>query len=867
MSHGAGEPPVHCGPTARLASFGPANSSSLLAWTLLSNRTPGNVSGAGLAADSTLAEAVQFGGATPSGLTNETEVYDETTDQWTVLSDGTGSSPAPSPRTGLSLAGDPSTGVAVLFGGETNETSGLSANDTWVFDFANGSWTNVSSSSGPAPREDAAFAISPTLGVGLLFGGWNPDYQGTGEVTFSDTWELNLTTYHWTRVSVAAGSGPPALRGAMMDWDVAAGTFDTFGGCYPCTSTLWQFDPGAGEWAEEPSPSGTIPAPRMQGVWSYDPFLGADVLFGGTNGVSDFADTSLFFPPDNDWSTQSASGVPARFAASADWLDVAGNETLLMTGGNAGGTPFNGSWRLASTATLSVEVVNASDGSPIASAAVAAEPRASQTTNVEGYVNLTAFPSEEVALGVTAAGYAGNSSAFWLPPGTTTTVVVGLVGVAPATVDALVSNSTGTPLMGALVNLSLGGHLLAPGQRTNPTGWANFSGIPATEGEATAWAPGYHTGGRVALFASGEIVVVQLTLLALPLLEVHVTGLLPNGTVVPLANSSISLDGRFLGLTSGNGDLTTSTTAVGKQVLATSAPYFAPNTTTVELPVSGPVPAAVELTSDPPAILDLTVLNSETLLPVAVALINFTDTSPLPVLPPSFAEATIGGLLLGPILAGNYSLTAWSAGYEENSTVPTQWMRPAQIDPLTVLLTPAPKGVLDALVLDNATHDPIAGATVELSGVDILTLTSDAQGWANFSGLVAYSYEIVASATGYDSNETNIALGVGQILPRFPINLTRATSGSASGGQNNVALLPPNALTIWPLLLLPLAALALALVYLTMLRAPVAAPGKPSGPPDPTAPAEERKGFWRRLRRNPPPEGGPEPTGTGSART
>jgi hypothetical protein len=822
------------------------------------------MSGAGLATDSTLAEAVQFGGTTPSGLTNETDVYDETTNHWTLLSDGTGSYTVPSPRTGLSLAGDPSTGVAVLFGGETNLASGRSANDTWVFDFTDGSWMNVSNSIAPASREDAAFAIDPSRGLGLLFGGWNPDYQGTGEVTFSDTWELNLTTYVWTRVGVTPGSGPSALHGAMMDWDAGAGTFDLFGGCYPCSSSLWQFDPVTSGWGAEPLPSGTIPAPRMQGAWSYDPALAADVLFGGTDGLAVYADTTLFFPVGDDWSVQSAPGVPARFAASADWLNVTGNETLLLTGGTGGTVPFNGSWRLASTASLSVQVVNATDGSPILGASVGAAPQGNHTTNDGGYVNLTDFPSEEVTLSATAPGFAGNETSLWVSPGSATFVVIGLYGVAPASVDALVADVNGTPEMGALVNLSIGGHLVGPGQTTDATGWSNFTDVPASEGTVTAWAPGDHTATNKTLFASGQVVLVHLTLLGLALLEVHVTGLLPNGTVAPLGNVSVDLDNRLLGLTLGDGELTVPTTAFGTQVLTASAPYFGPNTTTVDLPFSGPAPAAVQLVSDPAAIIDLTVLDSHTLLPVPIALINFTDTSPLPVLPTTFKESTTRGLLLGPVLAANYTLTAWSAGYEQNSTIPSQWMRPGQIDPLTVFLTPAPLCGLDTLVLENTTHAPIAGATVALVGVG--ALTSNAGGWANFSALVTNLYEVVASASGYDSNETALTLAPGQFILRFPINLTRATVGVAPGGQNSVAILPPNSVSIWPLLLLPLAALAVAVLYLTMLRAPEAAPSEPTVPPESPSSVEGSGRFWRRLRRRRPPQGETDATATGSAR-
>ncbi|MCI4373292.1 MAG: carboxypeptidase-like regulatory domain-containing protein, partial [Thermoplasmata archaeon] len=844
-TNGALTPSVACTTADPHRHPGPENASSLIDWTQLSGVTPGNVSGAGLAIDSSRAEAVQFGGSRPSGLTNQTLEYNETSNQWTPLQYGPGfpSSAVPSPRTGLAFAADASTGVAVLFGGESNLADGLAVNDTWEFHFANGSWTNVTGTSGPAPREDAAFAIDPAIGIGLLFGGWDTDYQGAGQVTFSDTWEYFLTNHTWMRVTVAPGSGPAALHGSAMAWDPAVGEFDLFGGCYPCSNNIWQFDPTTLTWAEASATAGPLPTPRMQGVWSYDPSLFGDVLFGGTDGVSVFSDTSVYLAGANTWSSQSAAGIPGRFAASADWFNVTGNETLLLTGGTAGTVPFGGAWRLAATASLTVQVVNASDESPIPLASVETGLRAAATTDADGFVNLTDLPSEEVVLNVTAPGYAESLTARWVAPGSSTTVVIGLTGVASATVDAHIRTVTGRPVAGALVNLTAGAHALNRENTSDRFGWANFSFVPAAEGFATAWAPANHTTSVATLFGAGGTVIVNLTLIPLAVLEAHVTGLLPNGTIAPLGNASVALDGSLIGLTGGNGYLNASSTGFGNLLLTASAAYFSTITVAVDLPVSGAIPAAVQLVSAPPADLDLTVLNSQTLVPIPVALINFTDRSPLPTLPPRFSEATARGLLLGPVLAGNYTLTAWSVGYEENTAIPPQWMQPSLIDSLTVLLTPAPKSELDSLILDNATHDPISGASVALVGVE--TLTSTAAGWANFSGLDAGSYEIVASASGYDSNQTNVPLAAGQTIHRFPINLTRAATGSSPGGQNNLAILPPDAVSVWPLLLLPLAAFALAVLYLTILRAPEAAPVRPTEIPGPASVAAPPPGLWR----------------------
>ena len=841
-----------CPSAPRSSSLGPENSTSLLTWTSLFDRYPVNVTGAGMVADSSLALAVQFGGDTATGLTNSTLEYNEASDTWTALAEPPGA--VPSARAGFAFASDAATGEAVLFGGETNAGTGLSANDTWLFNFSSGTWRNVTGPVAPAPRQDAAFSIDPTLGVGLLFGGSDPDYQGTGEVTFSDTWEFNLSTDVWSRVTVPSGTGPPAVYGAGMTWDPSTQTFELFGGCYPCSDRVWQFSPLTADWAVLEPGGGTVPAPRMESVWVYDPFLQGDVLFGGTDGSTVYGDTTIFLPLSNSWSTQQAAGAPdARYGASAAWFDVYGNETLLMSGGSAAGNLFNGTWRLASPASLSVRVEAASGAVPIEYAVVRTGVVSSGITNAQGYSNTTGLPSEEITLNVSAAGFQTFIESLWLPPGQSTVFSVLLSGVAPAAVEVHVALSSGVPFVGALVNVTVGDRPVTPGLMTDQYGWANYSSVPAFEGTATAWAPGFHTASVAGNFGPGQTVVERLVLTPLTLLEIRVLGELPNGTVVRLQNASVLLNSDLLGLSGPTGELNVSTTDLGSELLTATAPYFGPNTTDVLVPPTGVAPATIELRSAPPGDLDLTVVSAQTLQQVSSAQLNFTVTPPVVDSPAKFSESAARGVLLTPFLAGNYTLTAWAPGFQENRTVPPQWLQPGILDSLTVALTPVPEGAIHSLILDNASHQPIGSASVVL--VSIGTLLSDTQGWANFSSLSAGTYEIIASATGYDTNQSTLALSAGEVLPRYAINLTRAHSGPSPGGQNNLALLPPDATSVWPLLLLPGVALVLAAVYLTILRAPAAPVPEVPVPAAPPAGRSRRAGFWGRLRPERPPKG------------
>jgi Carboxypeptidase regulatory-like domain/Galactose oxidase, central domain len=841
------EPSTAC-PAGRIPSEHPsAGSGTLFAWSELNDLLPTNVSGAGLATDSDLSQAVQFGGWTRTGLSNATQVYDEQDDQWSAIAYGggpSGGSAPPSARADFGFAGDPADGTAVLFGGNVGANLSLDVNDTWVFNFSTDGWRNVSQLVAPNPRQDPAFAIDPAEGIALLFGGWDPDYQGSGQETFSDTWELNLSTSSWSRIATGEGPTPPALQGAKMDWDPIAGTFDLFGGCYPCSSALWQWDPTTMEWSQLLSPSGMPPSPRMESVWVFDPDLNADVLFGGTNGVSVFGDLSIYIPSDDTWAAEATSRTPApRAEASADWLAVPGNSTLLMTGGRNANQTYDGTWRLGLAGTVEVVVENGSSNALVPDALVASNLDGTQTTDAAGGVEFTGLPSAELEVNVSAPGYNSTTAGRWVVPGATTTLRVDLAWIPPAIVDTLVTQG-GLPVDGARVNLSLENAALGPSEITGPSGWSNRTDVPAFEGIVTAWFPGEHANSTRVDFLSGEVTVVRLTLIPLLELDVVVEGSLPNGTLSPLLNASVTVNDLYFGLTDATGHVVAPTSYAGREVVGASAPYFVSNSSAASLPSTGTLALTIVLTSVPPGYLDLNVFSTETLSLVPNARLTFTETPALPVGPVVFDRVAATGSLLLTLLAGNYTLAATAPGYTVNRSIPLEWITPGQINSLLILLSPVPRAVLDTLVLDNATHRPLAGANVSLEGFGYRT--TDALGWANFSSLAADGYTLVASAAGYETNVTGVVLNPGQVVAQFPVNLTPAGSPSGPGGSGDLSLLAPSGDSIWALLLLPLGALALAVLYLTMLRAPEAArsvrggvAGEPPESPTPTA-------RWRR---------------------
>jgi len=375
--------------------------SHALDWAAAQAPPNGGMEGAGLASDSPNGTAVLFGGQSLGVLDSSTQVYNETTNSWTFLHP----SSSPAPRSYFAFGADPSTRVAVLFGGIVNASSLQVDNSTWVYQFENETWVNVSASVAPEPREDSAFAIDPTAGYGLLYGGWNQDYSPTSSITYSDLWRFTLSTDSWSRVLPAPASPlPPPLHGARFTWDPVANEFDLFGGCYPCSNVVWQFSPVTGVWSEVSAPSGTLPGARADSSWNWDPVNQADVLFGGTSSAVSFGDTFEFLPTGDHWTEIEPTVAPsARFASASAWLNVTGNETLLLSGGNTS-LPVPDLWRLAPTSNLSIRVVDFDNDSPISGANVSVDGLPPLPTNQIGYLNLTQLNATETFLNVTKLG-------------------------------------------------------------------------------------------------------------------------------------------------------------------------------------------------------------------------------------------------------------------------------------------------------------------------------------------------------------------------------------------------------------------------------------------------------------------------------
>jgi hypothetical protein len=239
------------------------------------------------------------------------------------------SATSPVARCCEAMAFDPTTNSTLLFGGVQGYYSTLG--DTWQL--AGGTWSQLTPSNSPPAREGPAMAFDPATGTIVLFGG-SSGLFGAGCCDLNDTWVWDGN--NWTQINTP---GPPARRfdGQGMVYDANSGTVILFGGIVQGNTYLgdtWAWNGVSQTWtllspASSPSPRG--------GHGMTNDRAGNVLLFGGTNGTANSADTWLW--NGTTWQQLSPSVAPPARSGHAMVFDPDLNEVVLF-----GGYGLNDTW-------------------------------------------------------------------------------------------------------------------------------------------------------------------------------------------------------------------------------------------------------------------------------------------------------------------------------------------------------------------------------------------------------------------------------------------------------------------------------------------------------------------------------------------
>lgn len=207
-------------------------------------------------------------------FSQKTWEYDGNT--WT---DRTPASPALSPagRRSFAFAFDPVRGVAILFGGD----NGAALGDTWEWDSAARSWTQLSPTHSPVGETRIDMAYEATLGM-VLF---TQHYVAPSVIT--ETWVWNGSG--WIKQTPAADPG--RRDWAELIYDTSMQKVILMGGYnYQIgapSADIWVWDPlaaGGATWYEVSSQ----PMNRNYHAMAYDSNRNETILFGGSKRISTY---------------------------------------------------------------------------------------------------------------------------------------------------------------------------------------------------------------------------------------------------------------------------------------------------------------------------------------------------------------------------------------------------------------------------------------------------------------------------------------------------------------------------------------------------------------------------------------------------
>ena len=294
-------------------------------WTDLAPATnPGARFGPYYSFDQASGKFILFGGFVATGNLVDTWAYDYAANTWTDLNSVNEPSP---PRTlGKGMVYDPIIQKSVLFGG----IASVLLDETWVFDYASNSWSQLTPASDPGIRTSHGMAYDSGAQVIILFGGDDGSFK-------DDTWQYTPHEFVFVNWGLLSPTGSPeARRGTPLVYDSANRKTILFSG-FPADADTWVYDQPTNTWTEVTPLSS--PSQRWGHKMVYDPVTEKVIMFGGTSGGSE---TWTYNYKTNTWTEVTPSVSPSARRGHTLVYDTV-NQVVLMQGG------YSGSFALADT--------------------------------------------------------------------------------------------------------------------------------------------------------------------------------------------------------------------------------------------------------------------------------------------------------------------------------------------------------------------------------------------------------------------------------------------------------------------------------------------------------------------------------------
>jgi RHS repeat-associated protein len=297
-----------------------------LTWTQkCSPSVPRASNGANMAYDAARQQIVLFGGydQNTNTISSETWIWDGTS--WAQRFPQA----SPPARTSFAMTYDAARNQILMFGGAIGPAI---ANDTWVWDGAN--WTQKFPATSPPPRAHASLVFDTQLQKAILIDGSNGSPN-----SYDEAWAWDGT--NWSLVAP-----PPTARSAFgAGYDPMHHQTVVFGGGYclgnGCSfyNDTELFDGTA--WTS--SLVGGPQTPRQGLRMAFDTAIGKTLLFGGSGVSNAPADNDTWIWDGASWTQVFPAASPAARSYFAMAYDAARSQVVLF-GGTDGPTQYNDTW-------------------------------------------------------------------------------------------------------------------------------------------------------------------------------------------------------------------------------------------------------------------------------------------------------------------------------------------------------------------------------------------------------------------------------------------------------------------------------------------------------------------------------------------
>jgi hypothetical protein len=206
-------------------------------------------------------------------------------------------------------------------------------NDVWAFDLERETWRQLietrNGSGFPRTRYGQSAALDSRGRVIVSHG-----FSDQGR--FDDTWAFDPASATWTNLTPPGGPRPLKRCLHELAYDPATDRIFLHGGCSsgfgPCPQgDLWAFDLKSNSWSEMTS-QGAKPTPRQNPSFAYDSTGKRLYIFGGETSAGPSAEAWSYDLAGSTWSRVEVPSAPAARTSQGTAPDPMGRRILIFGG-------------------------------------------------------------------------------------------------------------------------------------------------------------------------------------------------------------------------------------------------------------------------------------------------------------------------------------------------------------------------------------------------------------------------------------------------------------------------------------------------------------------------------------------------------